>query len=167
MGFARGVGSLECKLTSYYATLMNIPESCTTSDYFFGVAHRKVVGDSCEGGWMPQKQAIPCPPNSKMSRGAWSVLSTVALIGAAMGLANYLAQSDRFKGVFANYGFDNFNNVRYAAIGAKAPETGMESVGVRFDADFIEDDFADDAPQLMSYTGGGGDRGGSRDRDRD
>jgi len=89
-----------------------------------------------------------------MSRGAMSVLSTIVLIGVAMALANYLASSDRFKGVFANYGMETFNNVRYAAIGAKAPEMAMESVGVRFDADFIEDEFADEPPQLMSYTGG-------------
>jgi hypothetical protein len=157
---------LECKLTEDYTTLVGIPESCTSSDYFFAAAHRKVIGDSCEGGWQPQKQAVPCPANSKLSRGGYSVLATVGFIAIAMGLANYLAQSEKFKGMFSNSGFEAFNSVRYAAIGKQAPETGMESVGVRFDADFIEDDFADDAPQLMSYTGGGS-GGGDRDRDRD
>jgi len=154
MGFTRKIGSMECKLTEDYGSLMGVPEKCTTSDYFFADAYRRVVGDSCEGGWQPQKVAVPCPANSKMSRGAMSVLSTIVLIGVAMALANYLASSDRFKGVFANYGMETFNNVRYAAIGAKAPEMAMESVGVRFDADFIEDEFADEPPQLMSYTGG-------------
>jgi len=154
MGFARKIDSLECKLTEDYATLMGVPETCTSSDFFFGMAHRKVVGDSCEGGWQPQKVAVPCPANSKLSRGAYSVLSTVFFIALAMGVANFLATSERFKGVFNNYGFENFNSVRYATIGAKAPETALDSVGVRFDADFIEDEFADDAPQLMAYTGG-------------
>jgi hypothetical protein len=153
MGFARKIGAMECKLTEDYSTLMGIPEKCTSSDYFFADAHRKVVGDSCDGGWQPQKVAVPCPANSKLSRGGMSVLATVLLIAIAMGLANYLAQSERFKGFFNNYGFDSFNSVRYATIGKMAPETAMESVGVRFDADFIEDEFADDAPQLMAYTG--------------
>jgi hypothetical protein len=163
MGFTRKIESTECKLTEDYAVLMTIPETCTTSDYFFSDAYRKVVGDSCEGGWSPQKVAVPCPANAKMSRGAWSVLSTVLLIAIAMGAANYVAQSEKFKGMFANYGFDNFGSVRYATIGAQAPETGLDSVGTRFDADFIEDDFADDAPQLMAYSGGN-DR---RDREKD
>jgi hypothetical protein len=154
MGFARKVDSLECKLTDDYTTLMNIPEKCTSSDFFYSQAYTKVVGDTCEGGFEPQKVAVPCPANSKMSKGAMSVLSTVALIAIAMGLANYVAQSEKFKGVFNNYGFDSFNSVRYGQIGSKAPETAMESVGMRFDADFIEDEFADDAPQLMAYTGG-------------
>jgi hypothetical protein len=40
MGFARKVGSLECKLTEDYTTLVGIPESCTSSDYFFAAASR-------------------------------------------------------------------------------------------------------------------------------
>lgn len=86
------------------------------------------------------------------------MLSTVALVAIAMGAANHLAKSERFKGMFNNYGMDSFNSVNYAAIGAKAPETAMDSVGTRFDADFVEDEFADDAPQLMSYTGADRDR---------
>lgn len=128
MGFTRKIGSLECKLTEDYATLMAIPEKCTTSDYFFADGHRKVVGDACEGGWQPQKLMVPCPAGSKMSRGAWSVLSTVILIAIAMGAANYLAQSERFKGFFNNYGFDSFNSVKYATIGKMAPETALDSV---------------------------------------
>jgi hypothetical protein len=154
LGFARKVGSTECKLTTDYKTMIGIPESCTSSDYFFAAAYRKVVGDTCESGWQPQKVAVPCPANAKMSKGAWSVLGTICMIAVAMAAANYLAQSERFKGMFANYGFENFNSVRYATIGAKAPETAMESVGVRFDEDFIEDDFADDAPQLIAHSGG-------------
>ncbi|CAE7197841.1 VPS10, partial [Symbiodinium natans] len=50
------------------------------------------------------------------------------------------SQSDRMKGVFANYGFSSHGAVQYAGIGVKAPESALDSVGTRFDADFIEND---------------------------
>lgn len=154
IGFARKVGSVECKLTEDYVALMGVPEKCTSSDFYFVDAYRRVVGDSCEGGWQPQKAAVPCPSNAKLSRGAMSVLGTITMIAVIMALATYLGNNEKFKGWFANYGFESFNSVKYATIGARAPETALESVGTRFDADFIEDDFSDDAPQLMAYTGG-------------
>merc|ERR1711879_695888 len=75
----------------------------------------------------------------------------------------YVSRSERFKTWFANYGFESFTAVKYAAIGATAPETALESVGARLDADFMDgdQDFDDDAPQLMSYIGGRDDRGSS------
>merc|ERR1719473_16593 len=85
-----------------------------------------------------------------------------------MGLASFMSQSDKIKGWFTNAGFDAFGSVQYAMIGARAPETALDSVGTRFDADFIEDDFGDSPPQLMSYTDRDRDRDrDSRDRDRD
>ena len=41
----------------------------------------------------------------------------------------FLNKSERFKHFFNNYGFENFRNVRYAALGAEGPETAMDSVG--------------------------------------
>jgi len=152
MGFARKVGDMECKLTPDYLAVMPIPDACKNDDYFFAQNYRKVVGDTCEDGWQPTKVAVPCPAGVKMSRGAMSMIGTIALIATAMGVATFLSKSDRMKGFFANYGFDSHNNVMYSTIGKNAPETGLESVGLRFDADFIEDDFADDAPQLMTYN---------------
>ncbi|CAE8733445.1 unnamed protein product, partial [Polarella glacialis] len=53
MGFTRKVGSMECKFAD--DGQVSVPMKCTSSDYFFTDAHRKVIGDSCEGGWAPQK----------------------------------------------------------------------------------------------------------------
>jgi hypothetical protein len=180
-GFKRQIGETTCK----YANdgTIPVPPSCTSSDFFRVQGYRKVIGDSCEGGWAPEKVAVPCPPNSKLSKGAMSVLGTVGTLATIMALITALSRSESFKAYFANYGFENFNSVRYTTIGAKAPETALDSVGTRFDADFIEgdQDYADDAPQLMAYTGsssgrGGGGRGrgeselprrdGGRDRER-
>jgi len=165
MGFTREVGSIDCKFANDGS--IPAPDRCTSSSNFNVVGHRKVIGDSCEGGWQPQKVAVPCPANSRMSRGGMSVLGTIAVVAAIMGAVTFLSRSEKFKGVFANYGFDAYGDVKYATIGARTPETGLDSCGTRFDADFIDndqDDFDDDAPQLMAYTGGGRD---DRDRDRD
>merc|ERR1719277_2587790 len=90
------------------------------------------------------------------------------MIAVAMVGVTYASRSERFKTWFANYGFESFTAVKYAAIGAKNPETALESVGARLDADFMDgdQDFDDDAPQLMSYMGGGGnDRASGGDGD--
>lgn len=167
MGFTRKVGSMECKFAD--DGTITIPQTCTSSDYFYAIAHRKVIGDTCEGGWQPRKVAVPCPANARLSRGAVSVLGTIFMVTAIMGGITVLSRSERFKGVFANYGFDNFGSVQYTTIGGKTPETALDSCGTRFDTDFIDgdqDDFDNDAPQLMQYTEGG-DRDRYRDRERD
>lgn len=154
MGFTRKVGSTECKFTD--DGTIPVPPKCTSSDFFYMDAHRKVIGDTCEGGWTPQKLAVPCPAGSKMSKGAMSVLGTLGTVALIMGLVTALSKSDKFKSWFANVGFDQFTSVKYSHIGGKTPETALDSVGTRFDADFVEgdgDDF-EDAPQLMSYNGG-------------
>jgi len=163
MGFSRKVGSLDCKLSD--ESVMNAPKTCTSSSFYYVDAHRKVVGDLCEGGWQPQKAGVPCPANSKMSSGAMSVLGSMASLGIVMAIVTYLSRSERFKGWFSNYGFDAFNNVKYATIGAQQPETGLESVGARYDSDFMDadqDDYHDDAPQLMTYVSGGDRRSEAR-----
>lgn len=162
MGFARKVGSNECRVVD--ETLTQAPDKCTSSGFYMAVAHRKVVGDSCEGGYQPQQVAVPCPKSSRLSHGAISVLGVIACVGIMMAMVTYASRSDRFKSWFANYGFESFNSVHYAMIGQKVPETALESVGARFDTEFIEgdqDEYDNDAPQLMSYTGGG-----DRDRER-
>jgi hypothetical protein len=156
MGFARKVGATECRPTDDGSAA---PHKCTTSDFFYMDAYRKVVGDTCENGWVPQKVPVPCPSSSRLSRGAQGVLFIVACAAVMMGSVMFLSKSERFKGVFANYGFETFNNVRYAQIGKQAPDSALESVGTRYDADFIEaeqDEFHDDAPELMHYTSSGG-----------
>jgi len=154
MGFTRKVGATECKYVNDGS--IPVPDSCTSSDVFFADAYRKVIGDSCEGGWEPRRASVPCPASAKLSRGAMSVLGTIGMISAIMGGITMLSRSERFKGFFANYGFDNFSSVKYSTIGAKTLETALDSVGEdgmgRFDADFFDEE-QEDAPQLMAYTG--------------
>uniref|UniRef100_A0A7S0AB98 VPS10 domain-containing protein n=1 Tax=Pyrodinium bahamense TaxID=73915 RepID=A0A7S0AB98_9DINO len=168
MGFTRKVDSLECKFVDDGS--ITVPTTCTSSDFFYVMAHRKVTGDNCEGGWQPKKTAVPCPRNSKMSRGAMSVLGTIGMIGTVMGAVTFLANSERFKGFFANYGFDTFNAVKYSTIGDRVPETALESVGANFDhGDFDRDDgnYGGGSSQLMSYTDSSRDRDRGRERSYD
>lgn len=163
MGFARKINSMDCKWTNDGSS--PVPEKCTSSDFFFTIAHRKVIGDTCEGGWQPQKVAVPCPAGSKLSRGAMSVLVTIGMVGCLLAVVTYLSRSERFKQLFSNPGFNQYDMVKYATIGARTPETALESVGARLDEDFIEgdqDDYANDAPQLMAYAGRDRDRGEGR-----
>lgn len=153
IGFARKVGSWECKVAEPW--LIPAPPTCTSSDFYYVFAHRKVVGDTCSDGWSPSKAAVPCPANSRMSNGAMSLLGTISTLAIIMMAVMYISSSERFKVWFANYGFENFTNVKYATIGTRAPETALDSVGTRVDTDFLEgdnDDYVDDAPQLMSYS---------------
>merc|ERR1712107_489985 len=87
----------------------------------------KVVGDSCVGGWQPQKYAVPCPLESRLTKGAYSVLGTISMIAIILTGITYLSRSEHFKTWF-NYGFESFNGVKYATIGAKSPESALESV---------------------------------------
>lgn len=161
LGFTRQVGSTECKPAEDRDNVVEPPDVCKDGDHYFTEAYRKVVGDSCEGGWSPQKVMVACPSKGVRSRGAMSMMGTIFVVGGVLGLFSFM-QSDKAKGMFANSGFDNFNSVNYAGIGARAPESAVDSVGTRFDADFIEDDFADSAPQLMSYSDNSRDRDGDR-----
>lgn len=165
VGFTRAVGSMDCKYADDGS--IKIPYSCARNDHFFATGYRKVVGDTCEGGWQPQQVSVPCPPKP-MSKGAWSVLGALGMLAVVLFAVNYLSQNDRMKGVFANYGFASHSAVQYAGIGVKQPESALDSVGTRFDAEFIEGDQDDfDAPQLMNYTSDAGPRDRDRDRDRD
>lgn len=163
MGFTRKVGSDECKWAD--DGLVPYPKTCTSSDVFHMESQRKIVGDSCDGGYTPTRATIPCPREAKLSRGAMSVLGTIAMVVGIMAAVTFLSRSEKFKHWFANHGFDVFGDVKYSSIGGKTPEMALDSVGTRFDAEFIEgDDFdQDDAPQLMAYTS----RSPPRDRDRD
>lgn len=165
VGFTRPVGSTECRFADDGS--IKIPLSCARNDHFFANGYRKVVGDTCEGGWQPQQVSVACPAKP-MSKGAWSVLGAMGMLAAVLLAVNMLSQNERVKSIFANYGFESFGHVRYANIGSKAPESALDSVGTRFDADFIEGDQDDfDAPQLMNYTNDRDRDRSDRDRDRD
>jgi len=153
MGFSREVGSTECKYANDGALGPSI--RCKNIDHFFASAYRKVVGDTCEGGWAPSKVSVPCPPKP-MTKGAMSVLGSLSMLAIIMFAVTFLSQNERVRILFGNFGFRGFGDVKYSGIGFKAPESALESVGTRFDADFIEDDQDDfgDAPQLLRYTNG-------------
>jgi len=159
MGFVRKIGSTDCKFA--YDGAVPLPAKCESgSGSFFMVGHRKVPGDSCEGGWQPTKVEVQCPKSNKISKGGKSVLGTLMIVGLFIAGMYYVSQSDKLKGMFSNYGMDNFGTVKYTTIGANTPETALDSVGTRFDkGDFFDDDRNefDDAPRLVS-------RDGDRDR---
>lgn len=174
VGFRRQLDDTMCRFVNDGS--VPTPQTCTSMDFFKIMAHRKVPGDTCEGGWTPDKVAVPCPAGAKLSKGQLSVLGSIGLLAGIMGAVTVLSRSEKFKAWFANYGFESFTSVKYSSIGAKAPETALDSVGNRFDADFMDNDDYDDG--LMNYNkgGGGGRRGeselprrskGDRDRDRD
>lgn len=167
VGFTRKVGSTECRFADDGS--LPVPSSCKRESYFTAIAYRKVVGDACEGGWTPSPAQVPCPPKP-ISKGAWSVFGSLGMLAGIMAVVTMMSNSEKVKGVFSNYGFNGYSGIKYAGIGSRTPESALDSVGTRFDADFIEDDQDEfDAPQLMSYNSGGDrqkDRG-DRDRDRD
>ncbi|CDJ33869.1 uncharacterized protein EMH_0086040 [Eimeria mitis] len=82
-GFERAVGSVHCLPTDVAAAAASTAAglnqladaedaaaaaACTSSAFFYTAAYRKVPGDVCEGGWVPEKVAVPCPAHSPASR---------------------------------------------------------------------------------------------------
>ncbi|OEH80039.1 putative sortilin [Cyclospora cayetanensis] len=192
-GFERSVGSVHCLPTDAAAAAASTAAglnqfadaedaaaaaACTSSAFFYTAAYRKVPGDVCEGGWAPEKVAVPCPPHSPVSRGGKLVLLLISLIVLLMCIFNYLARTGRLKAFFRNAGFDTFANVSYAIIGSspvgwadegdgdRCKRRGQgEEMGGRMrgtakyepELNFIDaeqDENEDDAPRLMSYTNG-------------
>lgn len=102
LGFARVVGATECQLVGELAA----PASCNPGSSFPSPAYRKVVGDSCDGGWQPPLAQVPCP--AKLSRGAMPFLGSLSFIVAVVLFVAYLSR-ERADG--------------------QSPETALESVG--------------------------------------
>eukprot|EP00920_Eleutheroschizon_duboscqi_P010871 GHVT01025537.1.p1 GENE.GHVT01025537.1~~GHVT01025537.1.p1 ORF type:complete len:678 (-),score=147.34 GHVT01025537.1:1172-3205(-) len=155
-GFSRAVGSLECRPEDPRLTA----EGCTASSFFYTHAYRRVPGDVCEGGWVPQKVAVPCPQHAPFSKGAKMVLVVVILIAVLMFLVTYSAKNPRLMHIFRNYGFDSFSSVRYNTLGKMhdagsdgEEESGNRRYGPEFGfIDAEQDDHEEDAPRLMAYT---------------
>eukprot|EP00923_Selenidium_pygospionis_P000302 GHVN01000620.1.p1 GENE.GHVN01000620.1~~GHVN01000620.1.p1 ORF type:complete len:860 (+),score=84.35 GHVN01000620.1:105-2684(+) len=156
LGFTRKVGSLECipeegALTS--------PE-CVTSSYFKAMGYRKVPGDTCVDGWFPEEQPVICPAHSPFSRGAKTVLSIIVVLALLLVFVTCLSKSEQFRHFFHNYGFDNFQSVKYSMLGVGADNPfDLDSSGHhhKFEPEmgFIDselDEHEEDAPTLMSYT---------------
>merc|ERR1712232_205055 len=125
MGFVRAVGETDCKF-AYDGAVPISPKCEAGSESFFMVGHRKVPGDSCEGGYQPSKVEVQCPKNTKLSKGGRSVIGTLIIIGTFMAGMYYVSQSDHLKGWFANTGMDRFGTVKYTNIGANTPETALD-----------------------------------------
>ncbi|EER13739.1 membrane glycoprotein yil173w precursor, putative [Perkinsus marinus ATCC 50983] len=137
LGFARKIGSVDCKPVDV--------DACTSSGMFFADAYRKVVGDTCEGGWRPQKERVPCPSHSPFSRGAVATLMIIGFLVALMFGGTYVSGSERWKNTIGNYGFETLEYVKYSTIGRSA------RLAVSATDDMNPDDF-DDAPQLEHYS---------------
>ncbi|CDJ41421.1 sortilin, putative [Eimeria tenella] len=192
-GFERAVGSVYCLPTDVAAAAASTAAglnqyadeadaaaaaACTSSAFFYTAAYRKVPGDVCEGGWVPEKVAVPCPPHSPVSRGGKLVLLLISLIVLLMCILNYLAKTGRLKAFFRNTGFETFANVSYAIVGSGPSGWGDgddvqknhhngEEMGGRVrgtskyepELSFIDaeqDETEDDAPSLVNYSQGGG-----------
>ncbi|CEL93798.1 unnamed protein product, partial [Vitrella brassicaformis CCMP3155] len=80
-GFTRKIGSLECQPEDPNLTAPH----CTSGNFFYMDAYRRVPGDTCEGGWAPQKVAVPCPQKSPFTRGAYSILLVLFLLCVLLG----------------------------------------------------------------------------------
>lgn len=148
-GFTRKVGSLECKPNDPTLTI----EGCTSSSYFYADAYRKVPGDICENGWIPEKVAVPCPAHAPFNRGAKTILLIIFILAIIMLIVTYMCRSPQFKNIFYNYGFDTFENVKYSVIktkrgnfNANAFEPEMEFIDAEQDAN------EEDVPTLLSYS---------------
>ncbi|PFH32063.1 putative sortilin [Besnoitia besnoiti] len=196
-GFTRAIGSSQCVPTDAAAaaavTAAGLSQfaddadaaaaaACTSSSFFYTSAYRKVPGDVCEGGWVPEKVAVPCPAHSPVSKGGKTVLLLLFAIVVVMVLINYLAKTGKLKKFFRNAGFDTFANVSYGLVGggvgggpggwldqeAGEGRRGGEELGDRSkyepELGFIDaeqDENEEDAPTLMTYSSGSGGAGAS------
>eukprot|EP00914_Ancora_sagittata_P014525 GHVO01028384.1.p1 GENE.GHVO01028384.1~~GHVO01028384.1.p1 ORF type:complete len:816 (-),score=140.45 GHVO01028384.1:141-2588(-) len=114
-GFSRRVGGTECRASDQ---TLEAPH-CTSSSYFYANAYRRVPGNSCKDGWVPEKVAVPCPPHSPFSRGARLVLWSLVIVGCAVACITFVSRSPKYRTLLRNYGFETFSNVRYSMLNPK------------------------------------------------
>ncbi|VWU50927.1 sortilin, putative [Hepatocystis sp. ex Piliocolobus tephrosceles] len=147
-GFMRKIGSFECKPTDPTLTV----EGCTSSSYFYADAYRKVPGDICVNGWIPQKVPVPCPAYAPFHTSAKSILLIIFVMGLIMLIVTYVCRNPKLKAVFYNYGFDTFEQVKYSVI--KTKRNNANNV-FEPEMDFIDaeqEDNEEDVPTLLSYS---------------
>eukprot|EP00916_Digyalum_oweni_P022087 GHVL01036659.1.p1 GENE.GHVL01036659.1~~GHVL01036659.1.p1 ORF type:complete len:231 (+),score=54.38 GHVL01036659.1:240-932(+) len=156
-GFKRSLGSLECQPEENLSA-----PTCASGNFFLLDAYRKVPGDTCEGGWVPSKAAVPCPPSSPFSRAAITVLFVVLCLVLALGGVTVVSRSPELHAMIKTYasGLTSFQNVKYRPV-TRDPEMGEKY-------EFIdEDDNVDDAPRLVNFVDGGYDRNAHEEIDDD
>ena len=93
---------------------------CTPGEILQLDGYRRIPGNACQGGWVPQKVSVVCPHDGGMSHGAWSVLFVLGLVGLVLVVVTMMSKSERFKGWFAQRGFDSFASTIYTRIGDAA-----------------------------------------------
>jgi hypothetical protein len=141
LGFARDIGSSECKPADLDQVYLPEEIHCTTSGWFEADAYRKVLGDECVRGFQPAKVAVPCPPTSPFSRGAVIILVLIVLAVAALAILTYAGDNEKVRAFLDKYGInvESFKTVRYSTLG----KSHIDEEADEFDAD---------APQLVQYT---------------
>ena len=141
LGFAREVGSSECKPADLDQVYLPEEIHCTTSGWFEADAYRKVLGDECVRGFQPSKVAVPCPPTSPFSRGAIIILVLIVLAVAALAILTYAGDNEKLRSFLDKYGInvESFKTVRYSTLG----KSHIDEEADEFDAD---------APQLVQYS---------------
>jgi hypothetical protein len=107
LGFARTVGSTECTYDPDLMPLSISSPSCSSAFGSFSVdAYRKVAGDACNGGWMPQKVTVSCPRGQVFRGVNWTqVFGFFAIVGLLYAFMNYL-QTPGKKGDMFSFGID-------------------------------------------------------------
>ncbi|GIX64149.1 sortilin [Babesia caballi] len=160
IGFARSIGSNTCKIEGKW--LMR--EGCTSSSYFWADAYRKIPGDVCVPGWVPNQVAVPCPPHSPLSKGSKMVLTIIIVLTFVLMGIVYVSCNEKLKHVFHNYGFKQFSYVAYSPVNAKKPSHRGSGIGSRFEPEvgFIDAEQEHDEPTLMTYFSGSRTSGGGQ-----
>ncbi|XP_954685.1 sortilin-like protein, putative [Theileria annulata] len=145
VGFTRSIGSDVCKVEGHFLER----EGCTSASYFYTNAYRKVPGDVCVGGWVPDLVAVPCPPHSPLSKESKLLLAFMLVLALFMAAVVYVSNDERFKHLFHNYGFKTFQYVPYSTLSQK-----KTSLGGRFEPElgFIDaEQEHEEIPTLLSY----------------
>eukprot|EP00397_Hematodinium_sp_SG-2012_P006934 GEMP01006971.1.p1 GENE.GEMP01006971.1~~GEMP01006971.1.p1 ORF type:complete len:841 (+),score=152.98 GEMP01006971.1:153-2675(+) len=159
LGFLREVGSQTCILQN---ADIAAPDECTPGLVMWIHAYRKVPGDGCQDGWVPTKDDFRCPGMSNSMRTILNLAVVIVIILLVLHCRKYSV--DIYVGVvnalnwgrdllpLGGTGFMEFHGVKYGRIDEDGPETALESVGTRVDAEFIEEPSEDDATRLMNYN---------------
>jgi len=102
IGFVRAFQSLTCTVEGSAADLPALwRRECDTSGTIDATPYRRIVGDTCEGGWQPPPLQFQCPgSNGSPHRGGSSFfgwLVKAALVAASAAAVLCLPRSEAFK----------------------------------------------------------------------
>ncbi|UKK00004.2 sortilin [Theileria orientalis] len=146
VGFTRGIGSDVCKVEGTFLA----KEGCRSASYFYTNAYRKVPGDVCVDGWVPEMVAVACPPHSPLSKGSKMVLTFLLILSFVMLVMVYVSQNEKLKLMFHNYGFKSYEHVPYSSVNSRK----RTSMGGRFEPElgFIDaEQEHEEVPTLLNY----------------